>query len=374
MARDLAGAISRRAEWFHLTPDSTEEFDLDRSGKDSWWLSPMPAGLFDHVVFAPPFRSYRGPFAADIIARAMLPLKFGGMVWFPREIDAHRLDAPRIGSNWLCELMAAEPDVIGRKFQGWRRRNWSRLPASPYSIVQQMIDEQLLPSLSRSLEIPLGSHVRGVPADPIGKSWLSYSVLGMGYKASGLAIIIERYASAQSHLRLLSVGGGIGLTEMELLASMPALNSVVNLDPDARAALMAATIFAECKRSSIIPRRKSFETRVEPVEDAVLDNDDFDIVMMLGSLYTLRREVRREVLDALWECVRPGGVLIVLENIKSSRYRNSMDFDLMFTDSEIDQLLNEYGSQEFIDAIDLEILDSQDRADRTCFRVLSKRP
>ena len=164
-----------------------------------------------------------------------------------------------------------------------------------------------------------------------------YWFASVGYKAGIISHIVADMHGG-TDLEMVDVGSGPGWVPIELLAD-PAcgVRRAVAVD---RQPLFGAL-------GSIGARALALEDRAFAFSDAGALGHDWspcDVVTGLGSLLYLPREDARTVLEQAWDSLRPGGLLIVHENIKQDSFKGrSGDYDLMFTSQEVDDLLGRFG-------------------------------
>jgi SAM-dependent methyltransferase len=195
-------------------------------------------------------------------------------------------------------------------------------------------------------------------------SALGYYIGGLSYKAPLLAHI-ARDLGLRGQLRTVDMGAGYGLLAAELL-----------LDPGLGVELATATDISPLNESLAALLREGlgeasgkFRFARCPAQDHRFD-EQVDLVSYVGSLLYVPREQLRTCLDRAWEALRPGGILVVHENIRDPKYVR--DFKYMFTVEEIDAELGRYGEiRRFASNRECE-LSRDDAGAKTVFRVLRR--
>ena len=98
---------------------------------------------------------------------------------------------------------------------------------------------------------------------------------------------------------------------------------------------------------------------------------ELDVVSMLTTLCYVPKESQAKLLRRCWDSLRPGGALIILENLKSKTY--TRDFDLMFEENELEVMLNDLGGQaRYFHALTGLEMSAAQSASKTCYRVRIK--
>jgi SAM-dependent methyltransferase len=195
-------------------------------------------------------------------------------------------------------------------------------------------------------------------------SALGYYIGGLSYKAP-LLIHIARQLGLRGPLRTVDMGAGYGLLAAELL-----------LDPSLGVEIAAATDISPLNESLAALLREGLGeasgkfrfTRCPAQEHRF--GEQVDLVSYVGSLLYVPREYLGTCLDRAWEALRPGGMLVVHENIRDPKYVR--DFKYMFSVGEIDAALGRYGEIRRFASTRQQELGMEDAASKTVFRVVQR--
>src|SRR5262249_47530883 len=153
----------------------------------------------------------------------------------------------------------------------------------------------------------LSSHVAGI----VGAH--SYLINGISYKAPIIAHIVRECAGETGALRLGDIGGGYGALAAELLLMRESgIASAVTGDPAARNVWLAQSLYLGLYEHL----RGRFHFSLGPAEAFPFDAG-FDVITYVGSLLYVPKHQLEQTLQATWKGLRPGGLLIVHENIKA---------------------------------------------------------
>jgi len=195
----------------------------------------------------------------------------------------------------------------------------------------------------------------------------AYLIGGVSYKAALIRHILDQLMPAREGLAYVDVGGGFGALAAELLLSS---------DPDRFAFAITRDIAGQnipLARSLYAGLNDHLEGRFKfslgPAESFVFD-DGYDVVSFVGSLLYVDKTELDALLDRVWASIRPGGVLIVHENIKSPAF--TRDADVMFEADKLDARLGRFGALRYFHSSACKELSPEQVAKKTVFRVLAK--
>lgn len=194
----------------------------------------------------------------------------------------------------------------------------------------------------------------------------SYYIGGIAYKGPILKHILREHGLAEQSLSAIDFGGGYGLLMGELLLD-PALTveRAIVRDILPSNGLLAGIMFRE-----LFPHLDSrFQFSLGAAEDFDF-RGRFDLVTFVGSLLYVPFDKRLPTLQKCWDALKPGGLLVVHENIKAPSYVR--DHDIMFTVDEIDDLLGRFGDIRRFASAELRSLSRNEAAAKSVFRAVQK--
>src|SRR5690606_19840358 len=177
--------------------------------------------------------------------------------------------------------------------------------------------------------------------------------------------ILEKELPGRTGLRVLDMGGGMGMVATELVLTSGRVDQATVCDPLARNSLVMARLgrfFGERVQDRL-------ELRISRAEDFRYPGA-FDLITFIGSLLYVPREARQQVIASAFDALAPGGLLVVHENIKSPTY--TMDFDVMFSVEEIDALLGNHGRIERYLSTATRAVTREAAGSKTVFRSVRK--
>ena len=197
-----------------------------------------------------------------------------------------------------------------------------------------------------------------------GEAW-NYSLFGANYKSALMEYILGTFLGERKDLTLLDMGGGSGLLAAELLLAGKRLGQAVNCD---------------IKASSMVPARRLHKYYADEISgrlhvhigsaQAFEFDALYDAVSFIGSLLYVPREHTQGLLDRAWQGLRPGGVLVVHENIKAPSY--TRDYNRMFERDELDGYLKRYARIHRFLATGSMSVGKLRAGSKTVFRVVQK--
>jgi SAM-dependent methyltransferase len=356
--------------------------------------SPPAPGAHERIVVSPALRLFRGPWAQALVRRLNAGLAGGGSIVLP--FDARPRPGLSPPLDWWRQLFRQDGRVVaesaGRGHVELARA--ADLPAAP-SLLDWIVaeaprlahelvalggrpEEELQRALRETCADFARSCGRAEPADRAfdrsadldvdgALELVGYWSVGLSYKAPILARIVREQFRGRRDLRHADVGGGPGWLAAELLLDEElGIERALSVDLSARFALLA--------RGLVDAHADRLEGRLElavgPMQSCEYGGA-VDVVSFIGgTLCFLPDGDRRPVVERAWSALRPGGILVVLENIRAPRYVR--DRDLMFEAAELDRLLGAFGPIRYVSAIDARSLARPEVGDRTVFRVVEK--
>ena len=161
------------------------------------------------------------------------------------------------------------------------------------------------------------------------------------------------------------MGAGYGLLPAELL-----------LDPELGVEHATATDISTLNESLAAALRAGlgasgprFAFALSPAQDFTF-GAGVDVVSYVGSLLYVPREHLATCLDRAWGALRPGGILVIHENIRDPKYVR--DFKYMFEVDELDAALSRLGPVRRFASTREQELSKADAASKTVFRVVQR--
>ncbi|WP_114591067.1 class I SAM-dependent methyltransferase [Euzebya pacifica] len=326
------------------------------------------------------FRLVGLEWAKSVLCSALLATEDSGSVWLrPPAGDSTALMTIEAIEAWLGQ-------PVERLSSGWVRIDGGLEPQSPASLLwwylendgHLILQEARMRARASGSDDYLSSIVSGTSRRPISSpNWSAanistishshrYWFTGIGYKAGMLSHIIRQRHGGQS-LSMVDIGSGPGWVPMEMLLAPDAdVTSAVALDRRLDYGALGVSVAGQV---GIQPGRFTFSD----IGASAYDWTGTDVVTALGSLLYLPRADTREVLGRAWESLRPGGLLIVHENIQQESFRGrSNDYDIMFTVEELDSLLERFGSIERYASNTPSVVGAGDAGNKALFRVVQK--
>lgn len=351
---------------------------------------PLETESLGCAVLMPPLRWGCDAFGEAIIAQYYNAVKRGGVLaaGFAAE-RGERVERGVWTLDWLRDLLGREERVIGERGVAMFRRGEPLLArASMWTTFvrevvpnldallgecQQACGESFEPcGLVRARGDGLVESVwtKVLPqafssAEELRK-FATYSVTGAGYKAGALRYFVDEFLPRRHDVRVVDIGGGIGLVDLELLISMPRVASVVNLDPVAAGLPLTSRVIG--KHPEL---RGRYSVALMPAEAWGFE-EAVDVVADFAALLHMPRERLQPTLDRAWASLRDGGMFVVHENIRRARFLERGHYDEVFTVEEIDGLLGRYGAIERFRSTDLTALSAEQAGESTVFRVVRK--
>jgi SAM-dependent methyltransferase len=181
-----------------------------------------------------------------------------------------------------------------------------------------------------------------------------------------MAYIINNYFDRNRQLRFLDHGGGYGLLSAELLLNnkLPIIKAV-NCDISEVNMMFAHRMFLHF-RDKLLGR---FFFHLGASEDFEYD-ESYDIISFIGSLLYIPKDKVLHTLTRSWEALRPGGILVIHENIKSPSYIR--DYAVMFTVDELESLLTRFGTIDYYLSTATLRVNRKKVGTKSVFRVIRK--
>lgn len=165
--------------------------------------------------------------------------------------------------------------------------------------------------------------------------YLVFAVQGINSKTNSLLNIFRDLFGYHRTIRWADLGSGSGFLGIDIAITHPV--HVFNIDKSLAQTRLGIDMLTEVESNGLKGTCHMITGRLETVELP----DNLDAITMLTSLCYVPKEAQRSLLRRAWDALRPGGALLIYENIKSNSY--SRDYDLMFDEPELNSLLDELG-------------------------------
>lgn len=154
---------------------------------------------------------------------------------------------------------------------------------------------------------------------------------------------------------------------MELLLTCDAVERAVNCEPLANNLPLTRWLYRHFE-----PHLKGRYKHCPSVAQDYPFAEPCDVVSAFGSLLFLPRDMLDTTLGRAWDALRPGGILVVHENIRRPRFQQTNYYGKMFTVAELESHLSRFGRIEYYRSTDIEPMMRLLVGDRTVFRVIRK--
>ena len=195
---------------------------------------------------------------------------------------------------------------------------------------------------------------------------MDYLVTGIGYKAPIIAHIIRNQIGGAREVSFLDMGGGFGALAAELLLT-PDINTVRGETRDIapQNLLYGRRLYAAMHEA--LRERYYFSLGRSETFNA---DQEYDVVSFVGSLLYVPRGDVEKMLERLWSALKPGGLFIVHENIRSPAY--TRDYKYMFEPEELEGYLRRFGDIRYYSSSLQAELAPSDIDRKTVFRAVQK--
>jgi|GEM_PF-3210914 len=197
----------------------------------------------------------------------------------------------------------------------------------------------------------------------------AYYVGGIRYKAPIIKHIIQDYIPSSSKKKIIDMGGGYGLLCLELLLDEDLnINQATNCDISDLNQNLNKVLLSPLNKNRQKDKQCSFV--LTPSENHEYGKDN-DVVSFIGSLLYVDRSLTKSTVEKAFQSLRPGGILVIHENIKNPSY--TADFNKMFTYEELENLLEEFGSIDYYSSFAGKRIEKNEVKNNTVFRVIQKK-
>jgi SAM-dependent methyltransferase len=327
--------------------------------------APAAAGRFGRVQLDASYQLMHCEWSRGLLRRLLAQVGPGGSLAVPlRSLPGHRR-AEDAAAGWVGAAFAAFADIsTGPEAIELRPRADAAAPRASSTL------EWCADHWQAALGIAVAGRVDEDPGLDRGReaiaqaSNLGYYVGGLSYKSPVMAFIARSHGLPEG-FRLVDMGAGYGLLAAELLLD-PALGAghatATDISPvnERLAGLLGPGL------GRLAP---SFRFVRAPAQEFAFP-EQVDLVSYVGSLLYVPREHLRRCLDRAWEALRPGGILVIHENIRDPKYVR--DFRFMFSVEEIDAELGRLGEVQRYLSTRPQPVRKEDAAAKTVFRVVQR--
>jgi hypothetical protein len=352
-------------------------------------------GLFDLVYVDPRVKLFATPYGQSFIARVNGLAREGGVLLLPdwQSQAAKGGVGPDLLNDWLGSKGKSTADRLLSYQAGT-----SLTP--PPSVLSWYADHGAGLALEELLFRETGGDLSSFAGDPLVEEFLlsdlstiegvrgarsgegggdvkrvledivashAYLISGVSYKAALIRHILETLMPDREDLEYADIGGSYGALAAELLLSSRRSRFAFAITRDI--ASQNVPIARRLYTGLIDDLAGRFKFSLGPAESFVFD-DGFDVVSFVGSLLYVNKDELETLVDRVWSSIRPGGVLIVHENIKSPAF--TRDFDVMFEADELDRLLGGLAPIRYFHSSACVELKPEQVANKAVFRVLAK--
>jgi SAM-dependent methyltransferase len=320
---------------------------------------------FDRVHLDASFQLIQSEWATALLRRLLERTAPGGLLSLPLKcLPGHRrtLDAMH---GWVGRaLMGMGDPSAGAEELTFRRTDSSPCPRAS-STLEWFMDQWRV-----ALDIAVAGRLSESPSTDAAAerirqaSALGYYIGGLSYKAPLLRFIMRQHAVGRG-ARIVDMGAGYGLLPAELL-----------LDPELGVAHATATDISTLNESlatalgaGLGASGPHFAFALSPAQEFSFEGA-VDVISYVGSLLYVPREHLAKCLERAWGALRPGGILVIHENIRDPKYVR--DFKFMFEVDELDAALSRLGPVRRFASTREQELSKADAASKTVFRVVQR--
>jgi SAM-dependent methyltransferase len=179
--------------------------------------------------------------------------------------------------------------------------------------------------------------------------------------------IASIYFPGRNDLRLADLGAGTGLNSLELLLNPGPISAVTLVEPRRNYHWDIAAVY-----DSVRPYLRGPLSLVDrPVEDYA--GPGVEVGLVCAVLAMLPAELREPFLSSAWRNLAPGGILLVLENMRAAdEVRGGKYNEQRCTPDEIDSLLGRFAPIRYFASNSRRELTFRQVGNQTVFRVIRK--
>jgi SAM-dependent methyltransferase len=380
-------------EWFIASPACNYPGAPDHRHREVSLFAGIAEGSLGGAMVVAPVRLFQDNYSRAFIGLIHRCVRPGGLLLLPYHEDKSAKQTGYWSVDWLRNVVGSE-EHLHREDKLFQLRCDSRLPAvksvlaavatSSDALAQAFLAERdragsraYLRSCEEFIALEHGCAASLANADSAMPdlrqdlekflAYVTYSVTGASYKTEAIRRMIGRYLSGRDDLRIVNIGGGMGFVDVELLLTCPAVARLVNCEPIAASLPITRALF-ERFRSDLLGR---YQFALSTAQDYPFAQP-CDVICEFAALLYVPRDQLRATLDRAWAALRPGGILMIHENIKRPLFRGKSYYDMIFTVEELERYLSCYGPIDYFRSSDLAPMKQSDTKDLTIFRVVQK--
>jgi SAM-dependent methyltransferase len=195
--------------------------------------------------------------------------------------------------------------------------------------------------------------------------YLVFAAQGINAKSHSMIQVFSALFRDRGLLRWADLGSGSGFLGIELAMQIPV--QVFNIDKSLAQSRLGVDMLNEVPNDRMVGECKMITSRLETVGFPA----QLDVVSMLTTLCYVPEKAQRPLLRRAWDALRPGGALLIIENIRSRAY--TRDYALMFEEAELNEMLDELGGEAcYYHALTGREMDASAAQGKTCYRVRIK--
>ena len=357
-------------------------------------LTKLPSKTLDGILLCYPLRLFCDAFGQAFLGHIHNMVMDGGFLIIPYQEQEKAQLTGFWDIEWLRGILGLEQKLfVNTKYAVFRRSNKTVISTSVFSafienttkLARKFLDERELAKTPAYLDECKEFLVSPNPSAPsllesknempdlsenLEKflAYVTYSVLGVSYKTEALRRIAKRYFDKRKDLRVLNIGGGMGLVDIELLLTCPGVCNVTNCEPIAESLPVTRFLFSEFHNK--ISGRYQFALCT--AQDYPFDQK-CDIISDFAALLYVPRKQLETTLDRAWASLRDRGVFVIHENIRRPIFENKSYYKKVFLAEELDSYLSKYGEIEYFRSSDIYPIKKNNVKDTTVFRVVQKK-
>lgn len=198
------------------------------------------------------------------------------------------------------------------------------------------------------------------------RSWANYRMWGVYYKAPLFAATLRHFLGPTRAIDLVEHGGDVGLIPMQLMLEDDlAVRSAINAEISSAVVIAGRRI-----RDHFGDRlRGRYRYAIGPSEDFAYPGD-VDAVSFTQCMLYMRRDRLEIALRTAYEHLRPGGVLMLLENTAPPTSPPGRDSRIIFSPDELDAMVSRIAPIHYLRVKDARPCTQADAATMAVLRVL----
>jgi SAM-dependent methyltransferase len=353
------------------------------------WCRPIAGRDYDRVVFLPGCRLIDTAWSMDWIISACSGLKEDGLLILPYRGDG-KVSEPAGLKPYQLDKMLGKPLRVGDGFATFRpaagaqhaRSTAGLFMGSVYAWIGRFAEyrgAELRPDLSiedwRGNEtawiIDETTFLDALTSDFLSETfadlarYLVFAAQGINAKSHSMIQVFSALFQDHGVLRWADLGSGSGFLGIELAMQIPV--QVFNIDKSLAQSRLGVDMLNKVPAERIVGECTMITSRLETVAFPA----ELDAVSMLTTLCYVPKEAQHPLLRRAWDALRPGGALLIFENIRSRAY--TRDYSLMFEEAELNGMLDELGGvARYFHAVTGCEMDASTARGKTCYRARIK--